>query len=501
MSKVRQSRVSPFSISSETECGNSLLIQPTVSAEVGILSERCASNNLKVLADKILNIKDTRSISTEGKRKINDRKYDEGPTCKKEENKSTLILSSRALQSVLNSQSKAMSEKAHKMATEIKNTYTVLSCQSKRIIPKKAEITKKYYSDFIDINSSQSDCELSNTTSKTQATSNLSQNISMQKKTKPDYKCISLGPSGLFQLDEARQNTDSKTIEEGGREESGREEGEREESGREEGGREEGSREEGGGEEGGWEEGGKEEGSRVEGVREDGGLMQFVDIQKQSSTFSTMTHHAPNSNNPDERMMRAPETLRSLVKEISSNIVGPHRMNACGALKCICLIPQNRYRLAHTQGVVSIIVNMVCSQNAVRPEKIRCMHALIYLSKEKCNHEVILRDENIRNRLGNFLLKSTDSQICKMISYCMSLLALNGINRERIIENKIMMQALENIISKNEPIEEIMRCNGVFKSSCEETIGTFHATQMNSLTIILSLSREPNIAVSLFYFV
>ena len=461
MSKRRQSQVSYFFVSSESQRRDNLLIKPTFSTELGILSEKCGSNNLKVLTDKILNSKDARYTNIESKRKIKNTKYD-ASFGKADNNETSSNLSIHGMQSVFDCQSKPMREITPKTVTETIGSGKILSCQAKSIKPTKLEIVENYYNgNFKDINSSQSDCELSNTTSKTQATSNLSQALSTQEKLNPDCKNISLGPSGLFQLDEARQNTDSKAIEEDN--------------------------------------------------REGDGSMQFVDIQRQSSTFSTVTNFGLNSNNPDERMMRAPDTLRNLLKDISSSIASSHRMNACGALKCICLIPQNRNRLAHTQGVVFMIVNMIYSKNAGRAEKIRLLHALIYLCKEKCNHEVILRDEDIRDKLGNLLLRSIESPTCQMISYCISLLASKNINRKRMIENDVIMRALTSVISKKEHVLEQRRkissragnkentqCNNVDKGASDEAIDIFHKTKINSLTTILSLSKNRNIAVSSF---
>ena len=211
---------------------------------------------------------------------------------------------------------------------------------------------------------------------------------------------------------------------------------------------------------------------------------------------------------PDDKMLRPPEKLKRLIQVISKRQASSHRMNACGTLKSLCFVKENRNRFAYTQGVIYCIVNMLDDEASTEIEKIRCVHALMYLCLEESNYEVIMRDENICNKIGTTLLNNF-GRIRQITSYCVSLLAKDDLNRHRIAKTKILMEALSNAILYPGPTSDVPVFDIVSKTSSNsndaisirktsttegEKIAT--ATRINALIVMFYLSKVRHLAVS-----
>ena len=243
--------------------------------------------------------------------------------------------------------------------------------------------------------------------------------------------------------------------------------------------------------------------------------------QSQISMNENQSIFSSTKSNPDDRIMRAPVELKTLLRVISCVTPGTQRMNACGALKSICHVKRNRNRLAHTKGVIPTIIHVLHERAYTEIEKSRCVHALLYLCLEESNYKVILREEDVCQRLGESMLYNSE-KVQQISSYCISLVANKLSNRDRIYQNKILMRNLLSVIHRSASRVDVLTSDfvlelslenrgddstsdhcgekdGTLKSSCAPDVGVAHAIRENILSTFLHLSKARHLAVSLSF--
>lgn len=215
--------------------------------------------------------------------------------------------------------------------------------------------------------------------------------------------------------------------------------------------------------------------------------------------------------NPDKRMMKPSSKLQDIFDVIQNTPSGPRRMNACGLLKTLCRVKENRKQLARTDGFVNVLSQVISDPYASETEQQRCAYAIKYLCMENNNQDV-LSQPIIMNGLS-LALQNTRPSTKQIVSFCLFILSKKERNRKIMWENKALKNSfVKNIsISKQDvskskiqdkfeslKMQDIQNYGSLIDESDESICckNGLHGSTINILSIIHKISEDRDLAVS-----
>lgn len=215
--------------------------------------------------------------------------------------------------------------------------------------------------------------------------------------------------------------------------------------------------------------------------------------------------------NPDKRMMKPSSKLQDIFDVIRNTPSGPRRMNACGLLKTLCRVKENRKQLARTDGFVNVLSQVISDPYASETEQQRCAYAIKYLCMENNNQDV-LSQPIIINGIS-LALQNTRPSTKQIVSFCLFILSKKERNRKIMWENKALKNSFVENISRSKQDVSKSKTQDKFESLKMQDIQNYgslidesdesiccknglHGSTINILSIIHQISEDRDLAVS-----